>query len=196
VYEATVNPGGVNDCSICHFNAPGGGGALREPWETDWPNGGTCGQCHGNTTDPNTAHHGGAAALNGECINCHMPDVGVQSPLANRSDIMMPANLACNWCHLWWPNNIDYIDQATDNGYATDANGKVKIFRLNWNPKGNYGQYASISETGMANHFVSENTTTPISDYGACFACHGASGLDDGHDADGDNSTPAGTYWL
>jgi hypothetical protein len=110
-----------------------------------------------------------------------MPNVGVQSPLANRSDIMMPANLACNWCHLWWPNNIDYIDQATDNGYATDANGKVKIFMLNWEPVTNPRTYADIIETGMADHYISKNTTTPINDYGACFACHGATGVDNGN---------------
>jgi len=76
------------------LTAPGGGGALITYLETNWTSG-------------------------GDCVDCHMPDVGAQSPLGNRSDIMMPANLACNFCHLWWPNNIDYIDQATDNGYDT-----------------------------------------------------------------------------
>jgi hypothetical protein len=40
----------------------------------------------------------------------------------------------------------------------------------------------------MANHYVSENTTTPISDYGACFACHGATGTDNGRADDPGNA--------
>ena len=173
------------DCGSCHLSASGGGTLVASI--TGATTSSSCADCHGSS-DPQTAHHGSASALNGECINCHMPNVGVQSPLANRSDIMMPPNLACNWCHLWWPNNIDYIDQTTDNGYATDANGKVKIFRLDWSPKGNYGQLAGISETGMASHYISENTTTPISDYGACFACHGATGTDNGRADDPGNA--------
>ncbi len=124
-------------------------------------------------------HHGHANATNGSCISCHMPNVGAQSPLSNRSDIMMPTNLACNFCHLWWPNNTDYINQATDNGYNTTVvTGKVMIYRLTFDPVTNQRQMASLAP--LTSHAISTNTTTPINDYGACFACHGATGVDNG----------------
>lgn len=187
VYDAAENPGGTDNCSVCHQNA-GGGGALWEPWETNNTNGGTCEDCHftgGSQTNLLSGHHGfdrtvgdnqrSGRAHNGECINCHMPKVGVQgNPIANRGVIMMPPNLACNWCHLWWPNNVDYIDQATDNGYATSG-GFVEIFRLKWDPIANPRQLMPAGDrTPVTTHRVSANTTTPISDYGACFNCHGA----------------------
>ncbi|GAB4345468.1 MAG: hypothetical protein Kow0089_22570 [Desulfobulbaceae bacterium] len=191
--------GTIATCSLCHAGSPtrnneklgdrglgdarnADGTAAASTWASQ-----TCVTCHDVTTpDPDLSvatlgemHHGHADATGGNCVACHMPNVGAQSPLANRSDIMMPANLACNWCHLWWPNNTDYINQATDNGYdTTTVAGKVMIYRLTFDPVTNQRQMATIAP--LPSHAISENTTTPINDYGACFACHGATGVDNG----------------
>jgi hypothetical protein len=55
-----------------------------------------------------------------------------------------------------------------------------------WTPNTDSRNYAGIEEIGtgatasMPSHTISENTTTPVSDYAACFACHGASAATDG----------------
>jgi hypothetical protein len=137
-----------------------------------------CGPCHSDIYTMGQMHHTGPDATGGNCIACHMPKVGTQgNPIATRGTIMMPTDLACNFCHLWWPNNKTYIADATDLGYNTDdpsAPGKVMVYSLVFDPNANQMQVAGSST--LASHAISTNSTTPINDYGACFACHGATG--------------------
>lgn len=187
-------------CTLCHDDPPfrdteklgarglgdarnANGTAAAGTWTSV-----TCTTCHDVTTpDPDLSvttlggmHHGHANATAGECIVCHKPDVGqgASSRTLAALDISMPRNLACNFCHLWWPNNKGYYTTATDNGYsAAGAGGTIRIFRLNWDPNGTTATTAktSAASSEVLTHSVSTNAVTPISDYAACFACHGAS---------------------
>jgi hypothetical protein len=92
----------------------------------------------------------------------------------------MPTTLACNFCHLWWPNNTNYIAQATDIGYKVTSS-KVQMYPLEFDPNpGGNDMAMAVVGTAIASHAISENTVTPVNDYGACFACHGATGVDTG----------------
>jgi hypothetical protein len=183
-----------SDCSLCHVD-PAGGGALWEPWETNNTNGGDCEDCHNGGTGAGTVaarasiHHNfkyattgsfGPAgadgqAINGLCISCHMPDIDGTGPIANRGDITMPANLACNYCHLYFAGFA--ADPDNNTGYATSGS-KIVVYGKSFNPNlpvgsgGNWGRLPTV--TPLATHTISE-AATPISDYGACFACHGGS---------------------
>lgn len=75
--------------------------------------------------------------------------------------------LPCGWCHLYWKGG----NGATD-GY-TVTSSKVQIYQLSWDPD-NQTPGDAAGRTAMASHAVSEDTTTPISNFAACFACHGA----------------------
>jgi hypothetical protein len=184
-----------NNCANCHSGSPSrdnemlGARGLGDARNADgtaaagtWASI-TCITCHDVTppVDPDLTvstlggmHHGHANATGGNCIACHLPDVGQTGSDALRGNLTMPANLACNFCHLWWPNNKTYYTSPADSGYGLTATNKVKIFRLNWDPNNTTQKtYAASSE--IVNHSVSENSITPISDYAACFACHGAS---------------------
>ncbi len=130
----------------------------------------TCLDCHNPAIYPTPAiHHESSTheyAVNGECVQCHKADVGQTAEAAEISrangKLEMPKNLACNFCHLYFP----------DNGYSTDANGRVKIFSFIFDPNTNPGQ-GLTNIKALTTHTISRNTTTPISDYSACFACHG-----------------------
>ncbi|MDX2434911.1 MAG: hypothetical protein QNK14_09895, partial [Desulfobacterales bacterium] len=129
----------------------------------------SCEDCHG--TNPGTIHHGGADATNGLCVNCHKPDVG-RGP-EDETGLLMTTGLSggnglpCGWCHLYWGGG----NGATD-GYTVTST-KVQIFSLTWAPTtGNAGDAAG--RTALPSHAVSENETTPISNFAACFSCHGA----------------------
>ncbi|MCL7489249.1 MAG: cadherin-like domain-containing protein [Desulfobulbaceae bacterium] len=180
VYDATENPGGTDNCSVCHTSSTGGG-ALWEPWETNNTNGGTCENCHWTIANTATGHHGfdrtvGTArtgrAKNGECARCHWPDVGngPVDPSTLALGNLGTNGLACNWCHLYWNTPTD--EGGPGNGYDV-ASGKVQIHRVSWDPVINPNQAATV--VPIASHAISENTTTPISDYAACLNCHGAS---------------------
>ena len=75
--------------------------------------------------------------------------------------ITMPANLPCNFCHLYFPNN----------GYQ-QSGGKTIIYGLTWTPAAGGGTLGTNPSTS---HTISKATAPPISNYQACFACHGAS---------------------
>lgn len=194
VLEDIHGDGTSATCTLCH-NAPpsrdseklgarglgdatnADGTAIAGTWTSV-----TCVTCHDVTTpDPDLAvttlggmHHGHPNATGGDCVFCHQPDVGQTGADGLRINLSMPANLACNFCHLWWPNNKTYYTTATDNGYSVTGTSKVRVFRLNWDPNGTTQKtYAASSE--VVSHSISENSTTPISDYAACFSCHGAS---------------------
>jgi hypothetical protein len=80
----------------------------------------------------------------------------------------MPDNLACNFCHLWWPNNKDYWTDDPDEGYGKSGN-LINIYRLIWPQATKIDAGSSV----VVSHLVSENVVTPILDYAACFDCHG-----------------------
>jgi hypothetical protein len=128
-----------------------------------------CIDCHGAATSVNLAsiHHATSASIptqyaeDGECIQCHKPDVGQEAStrtVASTGNISMPRNLACNYCHLWWPNEA-YMGSP------------VNIYQLDWDPNTNPNQDAA--STALPTHAIS-TAAIPISDYAACFACHGA----------------------
>jgi hypothetical protein len=178
-----------NPCVNCHNDpvlAPGGGdgntgvgsrgvGTAEVPPANATTHTEACTVCH--TLSIGATHHSGPNATSGNCIACHMPKVGTQgNPIATRSTIMMPKELACNFCHLWWPNNQTYVATATDtSGYdTTTVSGKVMVYKLVFDPTTNLRAMATASP--VTSHAISTNSTTPINDYGACFACHGATG--------------------
>ncbi len=179
------------DCDLCHTTSPGvytkdtdgpgpsangiDGNAYLANGSADYspkfdPTVYTCETCHpfaggggGLNTRPD-AHHvatPNSYAVNGTCINCHQPDVGQNGVSGHeaRGDLQMPANLACNYCHLWWPNEAY-------------TGSPVNIYNLDWDPNTNPNQNAGSA--AMSTHAISTNATTPVSDYAACFACHGA----------------------
>ena len=76
--------------------------------------------------------------------------------------------LPCGWCHLYWGGG----NGATD-GY-TVISTKVQVFGLSWAPTTATAGDAA-GRTALPSHAISENGTTPISNFAACFACHGAS---------------------
>jgi hypothetical protein len=140
------------------------------------PGGGDCTNCHEftGTTQANriAGHHTyttiasakatGGSAMSGECITCHKPDVGQETStrtVASPGNISMPRNLACNYCHLWWPNEAY-------------TGSPINIYQLDWDPNGDPN--ADAGDEALTTHAISTNTTEPISDYAACFACHGA----------------------
>jgi hypothetical protein len=151
----------AGDCSSCHVSTSGGGtlrsGALGQTTSS------SCADCHGSS-DPNTAHHGSASAQSGNCVSCHTPDVGNGKTRAN---LAMPANLACAYCHMDW--QVDVMGEPSSND--------VVIYRMTFDPNGNpnsppvYSEVHRITATGAA---------ITIQDFAACFACHGATGVDNG----------------
>jgi cytochrome c553 len=173
-------------CYMCHVD-PAGDGPLWPPWQakldaaTTLPL--TCENCHfpgANIAERATGHHTfswntagskqplgeDGRAQKGMCITCHEPDVG--QPGDTRADLAMPKNLPCNWCHLYWPGT----------GYTTDSSDRVIIYGLDFDPNpanagNNFGSPAP--STALTTHTISKNLDPPISDYAACFACHGAS---------------------
>jgi cytochrome c553 len=192
----TIGAGAVetihsNVCDNCH-QAAGGGGAL---WAGLPTGANDCDNCHGFTAGTPaataTGHHtytyqgDGVAtagsngnAMQGYCIDCHKPDVGQGTIARDRTTMVldMPQGLACNWCHLYWGGG-----QASEGGCAdgyTVVSSKVQVYSLDWDPNANRTGVtdtvnAPAVKTAIASHAVSENTTAPVSDYAACFACHG-----------------------
>jgi len=124
-----------------------------------------CTDCHTKTKP--AIHHDRTEATAGECVTCHKPDVGQVKSTRTVLDITqidMPRNLPCNWCHLYWPNGA-----YTRTG---GAGTPVYIYGLIFDPVSNFGQRATT--TALPTHAVSTSVAPPISDYAACFACHGA----------------------
>jgi hypothetical protein len=180
-------------CENCHDNNQGGAGtAILGPTDGDsdarnatGPQDLTaaCTVCHNTKTIPAMHHTTPVLAIpsqyaqDGECVTCHLPKIEIAAgpsypPVATRGSISMPANLPCNLCHLYFAGFA--ADPQNNTGYVTSG-GKVQIYRNRFNPNSTeWGTLPTV--TPLANHLISENTTTPISDYGACFACHGASG--------------------
>jgi hypothetical protein len=172
-------------CWNCHDNASGGDGTAKAG-DSNFGVDGTaasaststhnevCTDCHAG--DLPTIHHDRPEATGGTCITCHAPDVG--QTYTQRTDISMPANLACNWCHIYWGGGDSTecstvgSDSCTSNQYR-NSGGKVVISALVWDPD-NVSPNLPAKKTALASHAVSENFTTPISDYAACFDCHGA----------------------
>jgi hypothetical protein len=181
----TIHNVSAGQCDLCHNLAAGGGGLKYSMTAGD------CTNCHfatGTAANHHTYDYHGAGpppgrAKNGECVFCHMPNVNQPAgqPVAARGNISMPANLPCNWCHVYWYASND----SPGPGYRT-VGGKVRMNAILWTPNTDSRNYAGIEEIGtgatasMPSHTISENTTTPVSDYAACFACHGASAATDG----------------
>jgi hypothetical protein len=183
----------TSGCKNCHDNDNGGSqttilggtdGDADARLASDAPLGpgknlaAACTVCHGaaSTANLTAIHHSttlnkmtASTAENGYCVTCHLPDVNQPAgeKVAARGDIAMPANMPCNVCHLYFPGF------ANDGAGTYETNGtQVKIFGNAFDPNSNPGALPTMTE--RTTHAVSENTTTPISDYGACFACHGA----------------------
>ena len=124
---------------------------------------------HVTTLDTMTAN----TAQNGVCVTCHKPDVGrgpeAEGNLKMTTDMVANQGLPCGWCHLYWGGG----NGATD-GYSLPA-GKVQIFDLSWDPDNqNPGDAAGRVVIAASDHAISENSTRPISNFAACFSCHGA----------------------
>jgi hypothetical protein len=127
----------------------------------------TCIECHGFSAGTEAAkiagHHNytkiadgsDGRALSGLCVDCHTANVNPEGALD------MPANLPCNFCHLYFPNT----------GYQQDGNGKNILYELTWTPAAGGGTLGTNPSTS---HTISKSAQ-PISNYQACFACHGAS---------------------
>jgi len=188
-----------NVCDTCHVSA-GGGGPLWEPWETNNTNGGDCEDCHNGgvaagTIDARAAiHHnfkysdksgeGGPAASDGSavqglCVTCHMPIVDpVDGPVDPStlwiSQVPASTGLACNWCHIYWPDGSSNPSGYTPGGYTYDSD-KLKVFKLAFDPNVTPNTPSEPTETLLTTHLISEVTgSAPISDYSACLSCHGA----------------------
>jgi hypothetical protein len=177
-----------NNCNLCHVSASGGG-PLWEPWETNNTNGGDCEDCHNggviaDEVDERAAiHHnfkytdktsqGGPAgadgsAVQGLCITCHMPDIDGTGPV-DRGTLTMPGNLPCNLCHIYFAGFA--ADPDNNTGYVTSG-GKVQIYSNVFDPNTtNFGRLPTV--TPLSTHAISETAAPPVSDYAACFACHG-----------------------
>ncbi len=133
------------NCENCHATAGGGPGTtILGPTDSDADarSAGSdltavCIDCHGAATPANLAsiHHATSASIptqyaeDGQCIQCHKPDVGQEAStrtVASTGNISMPRNLACNYCHLWWPNEA----------YTRTAGGStpIYIYQLDWDP--------------------------------------------------------------
>ena len=172
----------TSNCKNCHDNDGGGAGSTwvgPTDGDADATNAGSnkssiCTVCHTGTLP--AIHHVTNASIptqyaqDGECVTCHLPDVNqpVGEKVAARGDIAMPANMPCGVCHLYFPGFAN--DGAGT--YETDGSSKVIIYELTFDANNGPGALPSMSAS--TTHAVSENTTTPISDYAACFACHGA----------------------
>ena len=76
-------------------------------------------------------------------------------------------SLACGWCHMYWGGGNGVAD-----GY-TVTSSKVQVYSLTWNPN-TQSPGDAATRAVVATHAISENTTTPVSDFAACFNCHGA----------------------
>jgi hypothetical protein len=126
-----------------------------------------CTDCHGFSAGTEAAkiagHHNytkiadssDGRALSGLCVDCHTANVNQDGALD------MPANLPCNFCHLYFPNN----------GYQ-QSGGKTILYELTWTPASGGGTLGTVVSTS---HTISKALNPPISNYQACFACHGAS---------------------
>jgi hypothetical protein len=181
-----ANNGSVaNNCQNCH---QGSGGGL--PMQTVGPTDGdadpgnagsdrtaVCTDCHSGdikvihhttTLDTMTAN----TAQNGFCVTCHKPDVGrgpeAEGNLAMTTGMVAGQGLPCNWCHLYWGGG----NGATD-GY-TFSGSKIQMYALTWNPEIQSPGDAAGRTPIATSHAISENTTTPVSNYAACFSCHGS----------------------
>jgi hypothetical protein len=194
VLDGIHGNGIIADCTLCHAGTPtrgnermgidvNGDGVDGSALEADgtaekadlgtadaWSSV-TCLTCHPtNTYLMPTVHHNpspeatSGPAVEGFCIDCHKPDVN-QGPSARTRtdlDIVMPRGLPCNWCHLYWPNN----------SYSLDGNDRVRIYSLRFNP--NSTEWGIPATTNVLTTHSISKSSQPISDYGACFACHGA----------------------
>jgi len=158
------------NCGWCHLS-PSGGGDLISPLQGllgDGPQG--CTDCHGFSAGTEAAkiagHHNytkiadssDGRARSGLCVDCHIANVNQDGALD------MPANLPCNFCHLYFPEGPGY----------QQTGGKNNIYALTWTPAAGGGTFNAAVSTS---HTISATTgtTPPISNYQACFACHGAS---------------------
>jgi hypothetical protein len=165
-----------SNCQNCHDNSGGGDGTTIVGEATYGSDGDAtvasptthteeCIVCHDSTNYHGGAiHHDLADAEAGNCETCHIADVGETTTPQTRAltNLDMPTNLPCNFCHLYFPGNA----------YQTDANGRVKIFNMDWDPNDTASRWETPVE--MPTHAVSKSTNPPIADYSACFACHGA----------------------
>lgn len=199
VLDGIHGDGTIANCALCHDGTPtrdneklgdaasgidgsalyANGTALlaEDPANSEAWSSVTCLICHPPGTSANplypkpTIHHNPTEttgpAVEGFCIDCHKPDVGQGASARTRTvlDITMPKGLPCNWCHLYWPNR-------TNNTYSRDGLNRIRIYNLRFNPNSTeWGITATANE--LTTHAISKSAQ-PISDYAACFACHGA----------------------
>ena len=147
---------------------PGNAGSDRTAVCTDCHSGDIKVIHHTTTLDTMTAN----TAQNGFCVTCHKPDVGrgpeAEGNLAMTTGMVAGQGLPCNWCHLYWGGG----NGATD-GY-TFSGSKIQMYALTWNPEIQSPGDAAGRTPIATSHAISENTTTPVSNYAACFSCHGS----------------------
>jgi hypothetical protein len=166
-YDATTEKAG-DAANGVDGDATQAGGTAPSGWASV-----TCLTCHdsvGSALSKADAHHVASTnsyAVNGECIACHKPDVGQGAStrtVGSLGNITMPRGLTCNWCHLYWPNGA----YTRTGGAGTPVN----IYGLIFNPT--VAPFSRATTSPVPTHAVSTNVSPPISDYAACFACHGA----------------------
>jgi len=168
VYDATVNPSGTNDCSICHLNAPGGGGALIPYLETNWTHGGDCTQCH-FTSGTSAGHHGyltntsnrtTGPAQSGNCTECHTDP----RPAAGNRVIQA---MTCSECHVQMNGSTMEIVAIT---IAKEGSAQAT-----GDDSGN--TYTPITTAnGFSSNHTFPNSGGVINNYGVCLECHGHTG--------------------
>jgi hypothetical protein len=155
-----------DNCGWCHESA-GGGGPMISSLLGLGEGALGCTDCHGFSAGTEatkiTGHHNytkiadssAGRALSGLCVDCHIADVNQDGALD------MPANLPCNFCHLYFPEGPGY----------QQTGGKNRVYSNTWTPAAGGG---TLTSTELSSHTIS-TSTPPISNYQACFACHGAS---------------------
>ncbi|MEW6429712.1 MAG: Ig-like domain-containing protein [Thermodesulfobacteriota bacterium] len=122
-YLGTIHNSSGNGCGTCHLN-PAGGGALKEPWETVSPAGGSCAVCHAaiaaDYASHNTAQaHTGITATSGasittNCVGCHGGAI-----IAVVHNATASPDSPCDKCH----ENISGTLRSGANGDASQGAG-------------------------------------------------------------------------
>jgi hypothetical protein len=161
-----------NTCTNCHDNANGGDGTAIGYGTTPSTDVGDatlanttnhqigegCTVCH--TLTLSETHHGktGGNAANGDCHLCHIDPrtdgVGAEN--------IAYKQLACRECHVKaFGGGIEITDNVIKGGPLTGATGD---------------QTGNLQNTIAAANHQFPNTTS-INNYGACFYCHGQTGV-------------------